>query len=150
MSLVAGLVFTFAIIVMPGLSTLDDRGYLQGFKALDGVIQRGQPLFALTWLGSTIAIVAAAALGFGQLEGLERLLLIKSAVLYLITVQLPTFVINIPLNNRLRDTNLDEADESTLASMRQEFESRWTFSNSFRTVAAIVCVLMLLFVLLRI
>ena len=149
-ALVAGLVFTFAIIVMPGLATLDDRGYLQGFKTLDGVIQRGQPLFALVWLGSAVAIVVAAGLSFGQLEGLDRLLLIKSAVLYILAVQLPTFAINIPLNNQLKDTDLSEAEPEKLANMRQAFDGRWAFSNNFRTVAAIVCVILQLFVLLRV
>lgn len=40
--LVAGLLFAFAVVVMPGLRTMDDAAFVQAFRAIDGVIQRGQ------------------------------------------------------------------------------------------------------------
>ena len=53
--LVAGLLFAFAVVVMPGLKTMDDAAFVRAFQAIDGVIQRGQPLFGavlatLLWL----------------------------------------------------------------------------------------------------
>ena len=38
-SLVAGLVFAFAAVAMPGIGQLEDRPFLQAFQAIDRVIQ---------------------------------------------------------------------------------------------------------------
>ena len=49
-SLVAGLVFTFAVVVMPGIRTLGYLDYLKSFKAMDRVIQNNHPIFMFVWL----------------------------------------------------------------------------------------------------
>src|SRR5215813_9312158 len=101
-SLVAGFLFAFAAVVMPGIRSLDDGGFIRAFQVIDGVIQDHQPLFLCVWVGSVLALVAAAVLGIGALSGAERLLIIVAALVYLLCVQLPTVTINIPLNNTLR------------------------------------------------
>ena len=58
-TLVTGFILTYAVVVMPGLSKLDDKEFLRAFQVTDGVIQNNQPLFILTWLGSVISVVAA-------------------------------------------------------------------------------------------
>lgn len=63
-SLVAGFLFAFAVVVMPGIKRLDDAGFLRAFQVIDGVIQRGQPLFGLIWVGSVLAVLVAGVLGF--------------------------------------------------------------------------------------
>lgn len=42
--LVTGLLFTFALLVMPGLGQLEDRAFLRGFQEIDRIIQRSPPL----------------------------------------------------------------------------------------------------------
>jgi uncharacterized membrane protein len=68
-SLVAGLVFAFAIVVMPGIKSLGDRDFLQSFKVMDRVIQNNQPIFIFVWLGSAVILIISTGLGFWQLEG---------------------------------------------------------------------------------
>ena len=75
-SLVAGLLFVFAAVVMPGIRNLNDREFIRAFQVMDRVIQNRQPLFMLVWVGSVVALVTAAVLGIGQLDGAERLLII--------------------------------------------------------------------------
>ena len=41
-SLVAGLVFVFAIVVMPGIESLNDREFIRAFQVIDRVIQNNQ------------------------------------------------------------------------------------------------------------
>jgi len=43
-SLVAGLLFGFAVVVMPGIANLENREFLMAFKHMDEVIQNNQPL----------------------------------------------------------------------------------------------------------
>ena len=38
-SLVGGFIFTYAIVVMPGLSSLSDKDFLRAFQVTDAIIQ---------------------------------------------------------------------------------------------------------------
>ena len=51
-SLVAGFLFAFAIVVMPGIKKLSDGEFIRAFQEMDGIIQNNQPLFMLMWGGS--------------------------------------------------------------------------------------------------
>ena len=148
-SLVAGLVLTFAIVVMPGIRTLGDRDYLKSFKAIDRVIQNNQPIFMLVWLGSVLAVLAATVLGFWRLEGLDRILLIGTCAIYIFGVHVPTVTINIPLNNHLQSQDLDTMPESELQSIAEKFNSRWMRWNTIRTVIATLTTVLLLVILIR-
>jgi uncharacterized membrane protein len=148
-ALVAGITLVFAIVVMPGLRALGDRAFLGSFKALDRVIQDGHPVFMLVWIGSAVALIIATVLGFFVLKGADLALLVSAMVLYLAGVQLATIVVNVPLNNRLQDTDLSRLDEQGLSSVREAFEPRWLRWNAIRTWLAIVTTVMLLVVLSR-
>ena len=148
-SLVAGLVFTFAIVVMPGVKNLGDLGFLESFKAMDRVIQNNQPVFILVWLGSAVLLTASAVLAIWQLEGLDRILLVAAWAIYLLGVHVPTITINIPLNNHLQSQDLKTMTAPELLEARARFESRWLRWNTVRTVLAILTTALLLVLLVR-
>jgi uncharacterized membrane protein len=149
-ALVAGLTLVFAIVIMPGLKTLGDLGFLQGFKAIDRVIQDGQPLFMLVWIGSALALILATLLGFWLLRGVDLVLLITALIIYIAGVQIATVKVNIPLNNRLQALDLAELDAAALAAARADFEPRWLRWNLIRTWLATLTSVLLLVLLLRI
>jgi len=78
-ALVAGFLFAFAAVVMPGIHALDDREYLRAFQVIDGVIQKGQPLFMVVGLGSAVALLAADVLCGLYLGGVVRFVKVPSA-----------------------------------------------------------------------
>ncbi|KPK01784.1 MAG: hypothetical protein AMS20_12990 [Gemmatimonas sp. SG8_28] len=137
-SLVAGFLFAFAVVAMPGMRRLNDREFIRAFQAIDRVIQDNQPLFLLVWVGSVPALVLAAVLGIGQLDGPGRLLVIVATVAYLFGVQLPTLSINVPLNNRLQAVDVDAVSEDAHRAARAAFEPRWNRWNAVRAVVASV------------
>ena len=146
-SLVAGLVLTFAIVVMPGTKTLGNRDFLKAFKAMDRVIQDNQPIFMLVWLGSIVALIAATIFGMAQLDGIGRLLIIFATVAYLFGVQFSTITINIPLNNRIQSVDVETTNETQHKTVRGEFEPRWVRWNSIRSlVSSLVSVLLIIIV----
>ena len=149
-SLVAGLLFAFAVVIMPGIRSLDDRGFIRAFQAIDRVIQNGQPLFMLVWVGSALALIAAAVLGMWELSGSARPLLIVAALLYVLGVQLPTVMINIPLNNEIQKLDPDAMNEPTRLRAREAFESRWNRWNAIRTACASLASIVLMLVLMRV
>lgn len=148
--LVAGLLFGFAVVAMPGLETLDDREFIRAFQVMDRVIQNNHPLFMLAWVGSVIAIVVTLVIGIVQLEdGGASSLIVAAAAVYLLGVQLPTALVNIPLNNRLQRVDVEGAEEESLARERAAFEDRWNRWNRIRTALAIVATALLLLVTLQ-
>lgn len=132
-SLVAGFLFAFSAVVMPGISSLKDRAFIRAFQKMDRVIQNNQPIFMLVWIGSVVALISSVVLGMGRLEGIERLLLIVAALAYLLGVQLPTVTVNVPLNNKLQTLDADALDETVQKKAREDFEPRWNRWNAIRT-----------------
>jgi uncharacterized membrane protein len=116
---------------------------------MDRVIQNNQPIFVLVWVGSALALLVSAVLGLWQLHGVERLLIVFAAVIYLFGVQLPTATINVPLNNQLQTVDVEKVNEIALDEARRDFEQRWIRWNSIRTVLAIVTSALLIILLLR-
>lgn len=146
-TLATGFVLLFAIVVMPGIGTLSDRDFLRAFQIIDRVIQNNQPLFILIWVGSAVALLIATVLGFRQLEGISRILLLIAAIVYIFGMQLPTIAINIPLNNRVQELNFDALEEASAVAEREHFEPRWNRWNMIRTAFASVASLLLLIVI---
>jgi len=143
-SLVAGFLFAFAVVVMPGIRNLGDREFILTFQVIDRIIQNNQPIFLFVWVGSAASLIAALALGFIQLEGPSFILMIFATVTYLFGVHLPTVIINIPLNNKLQTLDVDEIGEDTLRFAREEFESRWNRWNLMRTIISSLVSIMLI------
>ncbi|MAS33650.1 MAG: hypothetical protein CL610_06575 [Anaerolineaceae bacterium] len=143
-SLVAGFLFAFAIVAMPGLKKLSDAEFIRAFQGMDGIIQNNHPLFMLVWMGSVLFLIAAAIIGFTHLDSLPRNLLSAAAVLYIVGVQAPTIVINIPRNNAIQTVNADTLNATALQQARIEFEGGWNRANQFRTVMSITVTAILL------
>jgi uncharacterized membrane protein len=135
-SLVAGFLLAFAIVVMPGIKALPDREFIRAFQVMDGVIQNNHPLFIIIWVGSALTLIVSAVFGLWHLDGLALITLLLATFTYLVGVQLPTIIINIPLNNRLQSVDAFSADNIMQKQIRNDFESRWNVWNSFRTILA--------------
>lgn len=148
-ALVAGFLFAFASVVMPGIQGFGDREYLLAFTAMDRVIQRKQPIFMLVWLGSVLTLLVTVLLGLGQLQGLDLALLIFAGAIYLFGVQLPTATINVPLNNRLQKLDMNALGDAEIREARVRFEGRWSKWNRVRTIFAVSTSALLVLLLLR-
>ena len=145
----AGLLFAFAVVVMPGIKNLNDKGFIRAFQVIDRVIQNNQPVFMLIWVGSILVLIVTAVLGFSQLDGVDILLLMAAAGIYFFGVQLPTILINVPLNNKLQTVDVEAFDEAEAKQARQNFEPRWNRSNAIRTVLASITTLLLIFLITK-
>lgn len=74
--LLAVSLFAFAIVVMPGIGRLDDRGFMRAFQVIDGIVQNNQAVFMAVWLGSALARVLAAVTGWELMDTVGGWLLI--------------------------------------------------------------------------
>ena len=73
------------------------------------------------------------------------MLTLVAAIVYLLGVQAPTFVVNVPLNNRLQTLDVAAMSDADRRRARVEFEPRWNRWNVFRTVCATSTSILLIF-----
>ena len=145
-TLVAGFLFAFAVVVMPGIRNLGDTEFIKSFQVIDRVIQNNQPIFILVWVGSALVLIATLVLSIGQLEGVSLFLIGLSTLIYIFGVQLPTIIFNIPLNNNLQSLEVEEEGEMELKNARRDFEPSWNRWNLFRTIMS--CLVSILLIIL--
>ena len=143
-SLVTGFIMTYAIVVMPGLSKLDDKEFIKAFQVTDGIIQNNQPIFILIWVGSIISVVSTIIISIFTLGILEGWKIIFVSLVYLIGVQAITIIIHLPLNRRIQKIDINSTNLQSLNEERKNFETKWNYFNNIRTVIAFLVTLFFL------
>ncbi len=128
-NVVGGFSFTYAIVVMPGLSSLNDKDFLRAFQVTDAVIQNNQPLFMFTWVGSIVAMLTTILISLVSFGLSETWLILLISFVYLLGVQGITVAVHIPLNNHIQKIKMEELNDETLADERLKFETKWNFFN---------------------
>ena len=146
-SLVTGFIFTYAIVVMPGLSKLKDKEFIRAFQVTDEIIQNNQPIFMLIWVGSIISVLSLIISSVFIIGISGSLLTILIGTIYLFGVQGVTIGIHLPLNNQIQKVNTEELDDQKLHEERLNFERKWNFFNNIRTIIAFFITLMFIVIL---
>ena len=126
-SLVSGFIFTYAIVVMPGLSNLNNKDFLRAFQVTDTVIQNKQPLFMFIQIGSIVAILSAIIVSLISIGLSKAWLIVLIGIVYLFGVQGITVTIHIPLNNHIQNINIEKLNEKSIADERKNFEKNGIF-----------------------
>jgi uncharacterized membrane protein len=129
--LVAGLLYGFACAVLPGLARTDDRTFVDAMQQINVAIEN--PLFFLTFLGAP-ALTLAALVSVRRCTGRAGLRWVLVALAGTVVEFGVTAVVNIPLNNTLRDAGAPGAI-ADLAAVRRHFEDTWVLWNGVRTAA---------------
>ena len=146
-SLVSGFIFTYAIVVMPGLSNLNDKEFIRAFQVTDAVIQNNQPIFMFTWIGSIVSLlgtILTSVVGFGLSE---TWLVVLFSIVYLLGVHGITIAIHIPLNNNIQKVLIEGLNDKAIMDERVKFERKWNYFNNIRTSVSISVSLLLLILL---
>ena len=149
-ALVTGFILTYAVVVMPGLSKLDDKEFIKAFQVTDGIIQNNQPLFILIWVGSIVSVLGTIITSIISLGIIEAWLIISVGIVYLLGVQGITISIHLPLNKRIQKININSTNYQTLSEERKNFETKWNYFNNIRTgIAFFVILIFLLIITMR-
>ena len=128
MGLLAGLIYDWAIAVMPALTAADDR------TLVDAVQQTvDNPAFPLTFL--VAGVLAAVALFQARRSGSPKTAgwIVAGLALYTVAVVI-TFAFHIPLNDDLKNAG-DPARIEDLAAVRDDFVTPWVAWNIVRALA---------------
>ncbi|MFB9963835.1 anthrone oxygenase family protein [Sinosporangium siamense] len=127
--LLAGLFFSFTCAIAPAFRRVDDRVYVQAFRAINAAILNGWFLFV--FFAAPLAAVVGAVLGLGHETSLPWL--IAGAVCSALTFGI-TAAANVPLNRGLDQAPVGTEAQSRVA--RQRFENRWNLWNLARTITS--------------
>ena len=146
-ALVTGFILTYAIVIMPGLSNLDDKEFIKAFQVTDGIIQNNQPIFILIWVGSIVSVLSTIITSILTLGMLNAWLIIFVGVVYLLVVRGITISIHLPLNKSIQNIDINSSNSETLSKMRKSLETKWNYFNNVRTVVAFFVVLIFLSIL---
>ena len=146
-ALAAGFILTYTIIIMPGLSKLDDKEFIKAFQVTDGIIQNNQPIFILIWVGSIISVLGTIITSILSLGIVEAWPIIFVGVIYLLGVQVITISIHLPLNKHIQKIDINSTNSQTLSEVRKNFETKWNYFNNIRTGIALFVILIFLLIL---
>lgn len=137
----AGLCFTWSNAVTTGLARLDDISYLAAFQQMNRTILN--PTFFLVFFGPVLATISVAV--FYRNASITILwMLIAAAAIYTIGVALVTIFGNVPINEVLDNTNLEDISSIDAKNLRMKFENNWVKYHSIRTYASGIAFLLLI------
>jgi uncharacterized membrane protein len=130
-ALVTGLIYTFAVAVMPNLADADDRTFVETMQRFND-----NPVFVLTFGVALVLMVLAPVLQRRHGPSVATRWTVAALVLYGIVLAV-TLGINVPLND-----DIDQAGDraAALADARDDFEGPWVAANIVRTVFATAAV----------
>lgn len=131
--LTAGLCFTWSNAITPGIGRLDDLGFLQSFQAMNrAIINRS---FLITFFGPVILLFINAYL-HRNAHPTTFWSFMLAAILFLIGIGLITVFKNVPLNELLDKTVLENLSTIELKELRTKFEQPWNRWHIQRTIAS--------------
>ncbi|MFI0408790.1 DUF1772 domain-containing protein [Actinomadura sp. 3N508] len=127
----AGTFFGFSTGVMPGLNAVRPASAIDAMQGMNRKIQN--PVFiAMFLLVPVLAIVAGVLLLTLDQDSAAVLFFVAGGV-YFAGALVPSFAVNIPLNNALDAVTVPE-DESEAAKIWSAHSRRWTAWNTLRAL----------------
>jgi uncharacterized membrane protein len=130
MGLLAGLFYSYACSVMPGLQASADRTVVDAMQNINKAIEN--PVFFATFMGGP-ALALAAYVGERRRGTPVAARWVLAGVAFAGATLLVTAAFNIPLNNELERAG-DPATIANIAQVREDFETPWVAWNLVRTV----------------
>ncbi len=131
--LTAGLCFTWSNAITPGIGRLDDLGFLQSFQVMNrAIINRS---FLIAFFGPVILLFINAFM-HRNVNTIAFWSFILAAVLFFIGIGLVTVLKNVPLNEILDKTILENLSTLELKELRTKFEQPWNHWHICRTIAS--------------
>ncbi|MFA1543751.1 anthrone oxygenase family protein [Actinomadura monticuli] len=128
----AGTFFGFSTGVMPGLNAARPQSAIDAMQGINQKIQN--PLFIAMFLLVPVLAVAAGVLLLTLGQKPAAVLFFVAAAVYFAGALVPSFAVNIPLNNGIDRVTIP-GDAAEAARIWSDYSGRWTAWNNLRAVA---------------
>ncbi|WP_067803825.1 anthrone oxygenase family protein [Actinomadura formosensis] len=129
----AGTFFGFSSGVMPGLNAAKPGSAIDAMQGVNQKIQN--PVFIAAFLLVPVLAIAAGALLLSLGRKPAAALFFAAAAVYLAGALLPSFAVNIPMNESL-DRVAVPGDPAEAARIWSDYAGRWTAWNTVRALAS--------------
>lgn len=146
-ALIAGFFYAWSCSVIPGLKRVDNNTYLSVMQNINRAIQN--PVFFACFLGTVVLLPLCTYLHYPFSSPWRFRLLLAASVVYLAGVLGVTVLGNIPLNEALNRFPLSSASPGEMTAQRLKFELPWNSLNTIRTLAALLCFVLVLLACMR-
>ncbi|MFD3698836.1 DUF1772 domain-containing protein [Streptomyces sp. NPDC058646] len=134
--LLAGFFVNWSNAVMPGLRNVDDRTFVEAFRALDAAITN--PLFLGVGFMGTLLFTGLSVVLHLRAGQRPVLMWAGAALVCCLVVFAITFGIHEPLNEKIRTATASDSGAALTAVRAQLDEATWTTWNTVRAVAATI------------
>ncbi len=139
--LTAGLCFTWTNAITPGIGKLADLNFLQSFQSMNRAILNRS--FLIVFFGPVVLLLMNAFLHRSANPAVFWSFVLAAAIFF-IGVGLITIFKNVPLNQILDNTVLENLSSIELNELRAKFEQPWNRWHMVRTVCSFTTFLLLL------
>jgi uncharacterized membrane protein len=139
--LTAGLCFTWSNTITPGIGRLNDLSFLQSFQAMNRAIIN--PSFLIVFF-TPVVFLSVNAFLHRNAHPTTFWAFLLAAVLFFVGIGLVTIFKNVPLNEMLDKTILENLSSLELKELRTKFEKPWNRWHIQRTIASFIAFALLL------
>jgi len=144
--LMAGVFFTWSNAVKPGIGKLSDLEYLKALQSMNRVILNNT--FKIIFIGAVITTALLPILNFNMFPKNIFWLFISAFIIYWVGAFGVTIFGNIPLNEILDKTSIENFSFEELKVLRKSIEVKWNNLNLFRAISSGLSFILLIFSLL--
>lgn len=137
--IMAGIYFAFSVFIMKSLGQLPAFEGAKAMNKINDVIIH--TVFLPLFLGSTLWYAGLIFWSFADWKSGQSALIISAAVVYIVGMFLVTAIGNVPLNNRLKES---ENDKKERHKTWQYYLQKWTQLNHLRTISCLVSLALLI------
>lgn len=139
--LTAGLCFTWSNAITPGIGRLNDLTFLQSFQAMNRAILN--PSFLIVFF-SPVVLLSLNAFLHRNANPATFWSFLLATILFFVGVGLVTIFKNVPLNEMLDKTVLENLSTIELKDLRTKFEQPWNRWHILRTITSFAAFALLL------
>lgn len=139
----AGLCFTWTNAVTPGISRLDNLGFLMAFQQMNRVILN--PTFFVVFIGPFFLGIANLVL-YKNTPSMLWWWLLASVLIYSLGLVMVTIFGNVPLNEMIDQHQLETLSQLELQELRTAFEAKWNQLHLVRTISSILSFIILIII----
>ena len=136
----AGTFLGFSTGVMPGLNAAKPTSAIDAMQGINNKIQN--PLFVGMFMLVPVLAIAAGVLLLTMDQKAAAVLFFVAAAVYVVGALVPSFAVNIPMNDRLDATAIPK-DMAEAARVWSDYSGRWTAWNTVRAVFSFASLLVM-------
>jgi uncharacterized membrane protein len=131
--LITGFFYAYSCSVMFGLDVSDPRHAIDVMQGINREVRN--IIFAPAFFGTPLVALITAMLLYERRDASASIAFLSAALVYILFAMLPTFLVNIPMNDALAAIAIP-ANPAEAAIIWKAYSGDWTWWNGFRTIAS--------------